>query len=108
MRIKILESDIQRTILAYCAVSRIFVKRRNVAGAQQLNGGRWVRLGTKGMSDLWGILKDGRHFECEVKAPGKKPTDDQLRWLDEVRAAGALAFWADSLDGFIEHVGKVL
>ena len=62
---KPLERDIQRAILDYCAAERIFVRRRNVAGKQRLSGGYYVNLGTKGMSDLWLIVK-GHHVECEL------------------------------------------
>ena len=98
---KLLEKDVQRQILDYCKVMRIFVQRRNVAGVQRLNGGKYVQLGKRGMSDLWGIVR-GVHFECEVKRPGKKPTPEQIEWLNDCAAAGARAFWADSLEQFIE------
>lgn len=94
-------TEVQAPILDYCAKSGIFVERRNVAGAQKLHG-HWVKLGTKGQSDLWGILRNGRHFECEVKAKGEEPTGEQLEWLRKCAAAGALAFWCDSLEDFIE------
>lgn len=100
------ESAVQRAILDYCAAERIFVQRRNVAGVQRMTGGHYVRLGTKGQSDLWGIL-DGRHWECEVKKPGEIPTQAQLDWLVECARAGAVAFWCDSLDGFTEQIRQI-
>lgn len=95
------EADILRLILDWCKANRIFVRRRNVAGAQKLHGS-YVRLGNKGEADLWGILPGGRHFECELKKPGKEPGKEQLEWLSECRGAGAVAFWCDSLDEFVE------
>lgn len=96
------EKDIQKAILDYCHAMRIFVQRRNVAGIQKLNGDRYVRLGTKGMADLWGIAKSGRHWECEVKRPGNQPTPEQQQWLDNCAASGACAFWTASVDHFID------
>jgi hypothetical protein len=106
MQMKVLEKDIQRAILDYCKAHRLFVQRRNVAGVQKLNGGRYVKLGTRGMSDLWGI-KNGTHWECEVKRPGCEPSDFQIAWLNDCQAAGARAFWCDSLDCFIEMIGSI-
>lgn len=98
------ERDIQQSILDYCAKAGIFARRRNVAGAQRMPDGSFVRLGTKGQSDIWGILKYGKHFECEIKRPGEEPSDTQMQWLRDCASAGALAFWTDNLDEFIEIV----
>lgn len=45
----------------------------------------------KGMADLHGMLSDGRYFALEVKLVGEKATDEQLRFLDAVRAGGGIA-----------------
>jgi hypothetical protein len=49
-----------------------------------------------GDADLYGCFR-GRHFEIEVKRPGKEPTDLQRARLEDWRAAGALAGWATSV-----------
>lgn len=98
---KLLERDVQRLIVDYCKAHSIFVQRRNVAGVQKLSGNRYVQLGKRGQADLWGILR-GVHWECEVKRPGEKPKPDQVEWLTDCAQAGARAFWADSLEMFIE------
>lgn len=36
----------------------------------------------------------------EVKAPGRKPTREQLDWLERARLSGARAGWWDSIDSF--------
>lgn len=105
MRIKVLERDVKRAVLDYCAAERVFVQVRNV-GAVKIDK-RFIRFAKPGQADLWFIM-NGRHGECELKAPGKKPTDEQLRWLEECRAAGAIAFYADSLDMFIEKLRSTL
>jgi len=53
--------------------------------------------------DFWGILKDGRVFACEAKAPGfREPRTDrefaQANFLALVRNAGGLALFATSVD----------
>lgn len=98
--------QIVKSILEYCEVSGIFARRRNIAGAQKLQSGNWVRLGTKGEADIWAILKGGRHVEIEVKKPGEKPTPEQFEWLRQCAAQGAFAFWCTSLDEFIECIDK--
>lgn len=100
------ESEVVRAILDYCAVERIFCKRRNVGAVKLTHDtgkSRFVRFGEAGQVDLWGIVR-GKHFECEVKRPGEKPTEAQLAWLKQCSDAGAFAFWCDSLDFFIKQI----
>ena len=42
------------------------------------------------------IVGNGQVMFLELKSPGEKPTQLQLRELDLIRAAGALAMWTDS------------
>lgn len=93
-----LERDVKKAVLDWCAAERIFVQVRNV-GAVKIDK-RFIRFAKPGQADLWG-LHQRTHFECELKAPGKKPTEAQWKWLTECQAAGAVAFYADSLDMFI-------
>lgn len=102
VRIKILERDVKRAILDYCEIRNIFVESRNVGAVK--TGNRFIRYNRPGMADLWGIGRNGRHWECELKAPGKEPTDQQRAWLAQCAMEGAYCFWCDSLDGFIEHI----
>lgn len=101
-RVKILERHVQKAILDYCHAMRIFVRRRNVGAIK--TGSRYIRFNATGMADLWGITRKGRHWECEVKRPGEEPTEAQYRWLLDCQQVGAIAFWVDSLDGFIEKM----
>ena len=100
------ESAILASILKYCGQAGIFAQRRNVAGAQRLTGGHYVRLGKKGQSDIWGILKGGRHFECECKKPGEQPTPEQVKWLTQCACEGGYSFWVTSLDEFISVIDR--
>ena len=97
------EGKIQRDILDYCAKAGIFARRRNVAGVQRMHG-HFVKLGTKGEADIWGIGENGRHWECEVKIPGRRPDKDQEAWLRTCTIAGAYAFWVASLDEFVSLI----
>jgi hypothetical protein len=57
---------------------------------------RGASLSQNGEPDITGCYK-GLHFEIELKAPGKKPTVLQQKKMDEWEKAGAIVFWADSL-----------
>lgn len=52
----------------------------------------------KGVSDILGVLPGGRILAIELKSRGKKPSQEQLDFIDNVNANGGKAFWADSLE----------
>lgn len=58
---------------------------------------RVAGMSNSGHPDVVGCI-NGRHVEIELKRPGSKPTDLQLKRLEEWEAAGAIAFWVDNLD----------
>lgn len=101
--VKILEKHVLKAILDFCAANRVAAYRRNVMAVKI--GKRFIRANKPGMADIWGVCR-GVTFECEVKAPGKKPTLAQEQWLELMRGAGAVAFWCDSLDGFVSEMQK--
>lgn len=45
----------------------------------------------KGMADVHGMLADGRYFALEVKRHGESATEEQIAFLDAVRAGGGIA-----------------
>ena len=89
------ENKIQRSIVV--RLERLGVKlwRRNVGVMRKDN--RFIRFGSPGQSDLWGIDHlFHRHWEIETKRPGNRPTACQLLWLKEMSHLGCVAFWTDS------------
>ena len=88
------ESKIQRAIMVRLSRLGIRLWRRNV-GAMTDPSGNFVRFAAPGQSDLWGIDRNARHWEVEVKRPGNKPTQKQLEWLKDMTARGCVAYWAD-------------
>ena len=66
---------------------------RQNSGATKV-GGRFIRFGWRGCSDIIGQLKDGRLMACEVKAPKGKLRDEQQLFIDQVNHAGGVAFMA--------------
>ncbi|MEF8701533.1 MAG: VRR-NUC domain-containing protein [Candidatus Accumulibacter sp. UW20] len=69
-----------------------WAERQNSGVARM--GGRFVRFGWPGCSDVIGQLKDGRLLAVEVKAPKGKATEEQSQFLDMVRRFDGVAFLA--------------
>jgi hypothetical protein len=51
-------------------------------------------IGRLGISDVIGISKDGRWVACEIKTLGDRLSDDQIKFLNDVKIAGGLAYLA--------------
>lgn len=98
------EASVLRSIVATCALRGVYSLRLN-SGAQAIpaadgHARRYVRFGEKGCADLLLLLPGGRPAFVEVKRPGKRPDDHQLRWLLARQQAGAVAIWADRVANF--------
>lgn len=95
------ESKIQRSMIVRLRRYGLVLYRRNVGSrewADKSGATRLVQYGARGQSDLYGWhIRTGRHFEIEVKRPGNKPTEMQLKWLKDCHRLGAVAFWSDSV-----------
>ncbi len=72
---------------------------RNQAGFHE-EGERKMKYGlTRGASDLIGVMRpSGRFIAFECKAPGKKPTADQLAFISLVERMGGCAGYGSSVD----------
>lgn len=97
------ESSLQSRIrLALGADPRVVLWRNNVGRAEYWANGRaqYVAYGlAEGSADLVGLVSpSGRFLALEVKAPGKNPTQEQLRWLELVRHMGGHAAIVHSVD----------
>lgn len=90
----------------YCRLKKCLVfKHRNV-GIWVQKTGHYIPLsaGEKGISDIIGLTKDGKFLAIEVKAPKKKPSQEQLDFIDRVNEKGGIAFWTDNLDKVMEII----
>ncbi len=71
--------------------------RRNGKGIA-IQGAIMKGLGVRaGVSDIL-ALHAGNFFALELKAPGGRPTVDQLKFIDDVRAQGGFTCVAEGLD----------
>jgi hypothetical protein len=82
--------EVIRALRSHSSVA--WVQRQNTGAAKV--GGRFVRFGWKGCADILGQLRDGRFLAVEVKAPKGKLRSEQILFLEQVRAAGGVAFVA--------------
>lgn len=77
-----LESQVEKSVCEFA--------RRNKMLAFKLNG-----PGNVGKPDRL-FLYNGKSVFIEFKAPGKKPTELQSRWLRQLTESGFIADWVDN------------
>jgi Holliday junction resolvase len=77
------ESTIERAVCAYAKSKGCIVMK--LSGQNQ-----------RGQPDRMFIL-DGKVLFIEFKAPGKRPTALQERWLADLRRQGMFATWCDDI-----------
>ncbi len=66
-----------------------------------------MNVGQHGESDIFGHrILDGKAIYIEVKLPGEKPRQDQDKFLKAMRAAGAIAGCAHSVEEALSIVNE--
>ncbi len=82
-------------------VARVW--RQNSGTFQQ--GNRFIRANTaRGMSDIMGVLKDGRALAVEVKSARGRIEEHQLEFLKGINDAGGLGMVARSVDDVVNRL----
>lgn len=76
---------------------RVWFADRRQSGVFQ-DGDRYIRVGTRGVLDVSGMLHGGRYFEIEAKRPGEKPDENQERRIANIRAGGGVSGYFTSSD----------
>jgi hypothetical protein len=95
------ESDIQRQILDYLALKRVFHYRNN-SGAFKDSHNHFYRFGALGSPDIICVI-DGQFVGIEVKAPKGRQSDHQKAFQANLVTAGGKYVLAYSLDDVISH-----
>jgi hypothetical protein len=90
------ESDIQRQILDYLALKRIFHYRNN-SGAFVDSNKHFYRFGALGSPDIICVIA-GQYVGIEVKAPKGRQSDHQKEFQKNLEEAGGKYVLAYSLD----------
>ena len=101
-----LEADSLREIMQALKTHKLvaWCERQNTGAAKV--GGRFIKFGWTGCSDILGQLKDGRLLAVEVKRPkGGKLTDDQILFLELVRQHGGVSIVARNLHDVFNNLG---
>lgn len=83
-------AEVLKALRGHDAVA--WAHRQNTGAAKV--GGRFVRFGWKGCSDIIGMMRDGRLLACEVKAPKGKLRTEQAEFLSLVQKHGGVGFVA--------------
>lgn len=103
---KPLEADSLREVMQALKTHSLvaWCERQNTGAAKV--GGRFIKFGWKGCSDILGQLKDGRLLAVECKRlKGGKLSDDQTFFLEQVRRHGGVSFVATSLHDVLNNLG---
>ena len=101
------EQDILTQCLQWLRLHGCFVWRQN-QGAFKVQD-RFVRFShQKGISDIIGMLPNGRFLAIECKQPSKKPTAVQADFLAEVKAKNGIAICVTSVDELATKVTPLL
>lgn len=82
--------EVLKALRAHPAVS--WAERQN-SGAANV-GGRFIRFGWPGCSDVLGQLRDGRFLAVEVKAHKGRLRPEQAVFLERINGAGGVGFMA--------------
>lgn len=100
------ETELQnKIIVALCQNG--CVARNHTVGQFYTKYGAIVKIGQHGESDIMGHrISDGKAIYVEVKLPGEKPRDDQEKFLKAMRAAGAIAGCAHSVEEALNIVNE--
>lgn len=98
------EQRLTKQIMIYCGERNWLCFHANV-GKVKLADGRYFETGLpKGFPDLIILTDKGQAIFCETKIHPRKPTLDQIKFINILRERGFLAFVAYSLEEFIENV----
>jgi hypothetical protein len=91
------EAEIQRAILQWLRIKRIFHWRQNTLGVFDQKTQRYRPSAMRGVSDILGILPGGKFLAIEVKSRTGKLSEYQEDFLDGIKSNGGLAICARSI-----------
>ena len=95
------EQKLDKKIMIYCGEQGWLCFHANV-GSVMTADGRIFRTGLpKGFPDLLILTQDGETIFCETKIHPRKPTQEQLNFIDILQKYHYNAFVCYSLDEFI-------
>jgi hypothetical protein len=69
---------------------------------------RFVRYGVTGLSDINGMVNDGRILAIECKEPGYRPSPEQAAYLEIVKRFGGIALCVHSADELLAQRAQLM
>jgi len=103
----VIESVIQRAVLAQLrTIPGVDVWRMNTGGMRNDTGG-FVKFGLTGQADLTGMLPNGRRLEVEIKRPGETPSAAQQVYRARIERGRGVYVWGDSVQGIVDQVRAI-
>lgn len=95
--------EVLKALKAHPAVA--WCERQN-SGAANV-GGRFIRFGWLGCSDVLGQLRDGRFLAVECKSPTGKLRPEQSLFLERINGAGGIGFMARDVHDVLRALGPL-
>ena len=105
------ENNIVNAIIEYLHWRKIFCWRNNNMPVYDPKSGSYRRMpkyAICGVSDITGILPDGRALYIECKVKNKKPTPAQREFMGRVNNNNGLAFMATGIDDVAKELDSIL
>ena len=99
------EKDIQRAILDWLAVHRIFHYRQNTGGFRDSQN-HFYRFGHVGAPDIVAVV-DGRYVGIEVKGPKGRQREEQKQFQQDLERAGGVYVLARGLEEVEEAISRI-
>lgn len=97
-----LEKDCQKEILEYLKKQGVFCYKHH-SGAFKVGAGN-VKSGMKGISDIIGVLPNGKFLAIEVKNIGGKISTEQHLFLNNINRNKGVGFIAHNVDEVIKRL----
>lgn len=94
------EKDIQRDILYYLELKKVFHYRQNTGALATPTGG-FIRYGTTGAPDIVCVIQ-GKYVGLEIKRPGGRLSPGQERFAEQLKKAGGDYHVVTSLDDIFQ------
>ena len=101
------EKDIQSAILRYLHVNKIFCWKYNNIGIWKQKTKSYIPSNMLGVSDIIGILPDGKFLAIEIKRPSGKLTYYQETFINDIKERNGIAFVAYDVSDVEKELKKL-
>lgn len=94
-----MESDFQKKLIDFLNLVCPIVIRVNAGRFRR--GGRYISGAKKGTPDIIGMTHKGKFFGIEVKSKDGKPTNEQIKMIEEIKSKcgiGLIVLEGDNFD----------